>query len=71
MTRPVLSAVADERARDLRRAATTDRLGALAGCCRPAAWRALLSGITASGRSALTWMRRGQLGPVDNYCGCP
>jgi hypothetical protein len=48
MNHPSLTAaVAAERTRDLRGAATHSRLAALAQCCKPSSWRAALRNLAA------------------------
>ena len=66
----VSSALAEEHIRDLHAAATRDRLLALARCCRPATWRRETARAASLVRRARASLRRGQLGPMDGYCGC-
>jgi hypothetical protein len=66
----ITSALAAEHIHDLQLAGQRRRLAALARCCQPAAWKRAGGRIGATAASAAAWLRRGQLGPADNYCGC-
>lgn len=62
------AAVAAAHVRDLRSTVARTHLQALAACCGPL-WQRAAQRVASAARGAVEWMRRDQLGPVDNYCG--
>lgn len=66
-----MSALADERIRDMHASAAHSRLIALARCCQPSAWAHATTRAHAALTATAEWVRRGQLGPSGNYCACP
>jgi hypothetical protein len=69
-TLDVSSALAAEHLRDLQTTAARSRLGRLARCCQPANWRRAATRVRVTAARARNWVRRGQLSPAANYCGC-
>ncbi len=66
----LVSALADERIRDMHRTAARRRLVALVRCCRPAAWRRTATRARVAAAATIERLRGRSLGPAENYCAC-
>jgi hypothetical protein len=64
------SALAAERSRTFLDTARRDRLAALARCCTPSGLAAGAARVRSAGRSAVHWLRQGQLAGYPERCSC-